>query len=109
MICFVGHNGLMDVQLDNTPADARPDRSRTAVVLACKSADYFDAPLRKAGCQPLVMTYGNMAPEAYTLDAIIRSWAAGDSPAATRLKAAQAYAKYQKCSTAAAEKLFGAR
>ena len=54
------------------------------------------------------MTYGLMAPEAYTLDAIIRSWAAGDNPDTVRLKAAQAYAKYQKCSLPAAKRLFGA-
>lgn len=112
MICFVGHNGLMDLPqnwLDNTPFDARPDKSRCAVVLACKSASYFTDPLKRAGGKPLVMTYGLMAPEAYTLDAIIRSWATGDAPATTRLQAAQAYAKYQKCPLSAAQRLFGAK
>ena len=79
-----------------------------AVVLACKSRDYFLEPLKTAGCRPLITTTGFMAPEAYTLDAIVRSWAAGEPPASTRKKAAAAYARYQRCSRRAAERLFAA-
>ena len=77
-----------------------------AVVLACKSHGYFTEPLGKVGCKPLITTSGLMAPEAYTLDAIIRSWAAGEGPEAARRAAAGAYAKYQKISRRAAERLF---
>ena len=78
-------------------------------MLACYSNAFFAAPLDKAGCRPLITTSGRMAPEAYTLDAIIRSWAAGRTPAQTRDRAAAAYAKYQKCPLPAARRLFVAK
>ncbi len=105
MVCFVGHNGLMDTRFSSFPenAGANPD---CAVVLACKSRDYFAKPLTAAKCRPLITTTGLMAPEAYTLDAIIRSWANGDDAAVTRRKAGAAYAKYQRIGHGAAERLF---
>jgi hypothetical protein len=106
LVCFVGHNGLMDAPLTSYPSrqgDGGPDQ---AVVLACKSQAHFVQRLRQAGCEALITTTGLMAPEAYTLDAVIRSWAAGDDPAATRRKAGDAYAEYQKISRRAALNLF---
>ena len=47
-----------------------------------------------------------MAPEAYTLKAALDGWIAGESAVGTRERAAAAYAKYQKCSMTAAQKLF---
>ena len=108
LVCFVGHNGLMDVRLGALPRARRGARPAHAVVLACKSDSYFAEPLRQAGCEPLVTTHGLMCPEAYTLDAVLRSWAGGAGPAAVRRRAAAAYAKYQKCSLRAASRLFGA-
>ena len=104
MVCFVGHNGLMDTRIAETkkPEASHPD---CAVVLACRSNPYFSPRLGKLKCIPLITTAGLMAPEAYTLDAIIRSWASGDRPNVTRDKAAAAYAKYQKCSLKAAGRL----
>jgi len=109
LVCFVGHNGLMDVRLSEFPKGSGRGSPECAVVLACKSRDYFVKPLAAARCRPLITTTGLMAPEAYTLDAIIRSWAAGDAAAVTRRKAGAAYAKYQKISQRAAERLFAAR
>jgi hypothetical protein len=106
MVCFVGHNGLMDFTLDSTPTNTGQPHPACAVVLACKSRDYFLDPLGKANCKPLITTTGLMAPEAYTLEAIIRSWATGQTPEQSRQAAAQAYAKYQKCSVAPALRLF---
>lgn len=106
MVCFVGHNGLMDMKVESRSDLVRPDRPESAVVLACRSYPYFKEPLRKAKCRPLITTTGLMSPEAYTLDAIIRSWAAGDEAETTCDKAAAAYAKYQKCSVEAAKRLF---
>jgi len=108
LVCFVGHNGLVDVRLGEAPRARRGARPEHAVVLACKSDSYFAEPLRLAGCPPLVTTHGLMCPEAYTLDAIVRSWAGGESAGAVRRKAAGAYARYQKCSLPAASRLFGA-
>ena len=106
MVCFVGHNGLMDVRLEQLPRRSGRRGPGRAVVLACKSDAYFTGPLKQAGCKPLITTSGLMAPEAYTLEAIIRSWSAGESPAKARQAAAGAYAKYQRCSLAAARRLF---
>jgi len=105
LVCFVGHNGLMDAPLtmEPKPADERP---AGAVVLACKSRDYFSAPLQAAKCPPLILTTGFMAPEAYTLDAVIRAWSAGRPADAIHLSAAKAYAKYQRCSISAGKRLF---
>ncbi|MHC4660764.1 MAG: M20/M25/M40 family metallo-hydrolase [Planctomycetota bacterium] len=106
MICFVGHNGLMDTSLESYPENGGAPNPDCAVVLACKSSSYFAKPLEKASCSPLITTTGLMAPEAYTLDAIIRSWAAGEPAGTVRKKAAGAYAKYQKTSERAALRLF---
>jgi len=108
LVCFVGHNGLMDARLERYPSAGGTPGPGSAVVLACKSREYFTDPLRSAGCKPLVTTTGLMAPEAYTLDAVIRSWASGETPAQTRAAAAAAYTKYQGCFLPAARRLFGA-
>jgi len=106
LVAFVGHNGLMDIQLDDYPEKLTDDNPGAAVVLACKSQKYFEGPLGRAGCRPLVMTSQFMAPEAYTLEAILRSWGAGDASDGIARKAAAAYAKYQKIKLAAAQKVF---
>ncbi len=105
LVCFGGPTGLMDAPLGIEPQPAA-ERPAGAVVLACKSRDYFAAPLRAARCPRLILTTGFMAPEAYILDAVLRAWAA-NSPAGTiHLRAAEAYAKYQRCSISAAKRLF---
>lgn len=105
LVCFVGHNGLMDAPLTIQPKPAK-ERPAGAVVLACKSRDYFSAPLKAAKCPPLILTTGFMAPEAYTLEAVIRTWATGQPADAIHLSAAEAYAKYQRCSISAGKRLF---
>jgi len=106
LVCFVGHNGLMDRSPDYFPADAPGPNPAGAVVLACKSSAYFAGPLKQAACPPLITTSGLMAPEAYTLEAIVAAWADGAPPATIHLRAAEAYARYQKCPLPAAKKLF---
>ncbi len=106
LVVFIGHNGLMDFSLDSLPpvADKGP---AGAIVLACKSNSHFSPILLKYGCTPLVMTKGFMAPEAYTLEAVLRSWSKGEDVVVLRKAAAQAYSDYQKqCSLAAASRLF---
>jgi hypothetical protein len=104
LLCFVGHNGLMDVSLDIRRVHTA--LTPQTIVLACKSKPYFEQALRGLGSDPLVVTTGLMAPEAYTLDAAIRAWAAGRDRVAVRRAAATAYAQYQRCSIAAARRLF---
>ena len=106
LVCYVGHNGFMDFQFRRTPAPASAAEPRSAVALCCKSRDHFLKPLRRAGAEPLALTTGLMAPEAYVLDALIRSWAAGDGPEQILSKAAVAYNTHQKCGVDAARRLF---
>jgi len=65
--------------------------------------------LRKLNCTPLITTSGFMAPEAYSLEAIVRYWADKHTIVEIHLAAAQAYAKYQRdCTLTAAKRLFKA-
>lgn len=108
VVAFVGHNGLMDFAAPETrPGAAQP--ARAAMVLACASRPYFEGLLSRAGAEPLLTTTGLMAPEAYTLDAAVRSWLASGDPEAARGAAAEAYDRFQKCGRRAARRLFAAR
>lgn len=102
---YVGHNGLMEFDVDIDSADA-DHNSRDVIILACASEHYFRPKLRAAGANPVLWTTGLMAPEAYTLEAAIESWLNGDTALIIRDKAAVAYSRYQKCSLAAAKRLF---
>ena len=105
LVAYVGHNGLMDFSL---PApDAEPAAApRGAAVLACASKPYFFDALQAAGAHPVLLTTGLMAPEAYSLDALVTSWVAGATGSAVREATAQAYHSYQKCGLGAARRLF---
>jgi hypothetical protein len=105
LVAFVGHNGLMDFAAPVVePGTTAPPRG--AMVLACASKPYFAEPLRRSGAQPLLLTTGLMAPEAYTLDAAVRAWFATLDPEEVRSAAAAAYSKHQRCGLAAARRLF---
>jgi hypothetical protein len=107
VLAFVGHNGLMDFAAPDLPAPLRPALAHANIVLACYSHEYFAAKFSDGGLA-LLMTHGLMAPEAYTLDAAVRGWFAGEDPGAVRRAAARAYARYQKVSERAASRLFQA-
>lgn len=109
---FVGHNPLMDV---NIPMPfIEPDRmanniafKRKFAVIACQSRRYFEERIKAAGHVPYVLTAGNMAPEAYVVEAIIRAWLENQPAETARRYAAEAYAKYQKIPIKNANWLFG--
>jgi hypothetical protein len=104
LVCYVGHDGLMDFSLDKYPVCADKQK-REAIILACASKNFFSAGLKKSGASPLLWTTNLMCPEAYTLDAAIDSWILGESPAVIREKAAQTYNQYQKCGIKGARNL----
>jgi hypothetical protein len=104
LICYVGHNGLMDFSLDNYPSQA-DKKQRDVVILACASKNYFCNQIKQTGAYPLLWTTNLMCPEAYTLDSVIDSWINYDSPEKTREKAAQTYNQYQKCGIKGARNL----
>lgn len=107
LIAFVGHNGLMDGAAEEIPP-ANPDaHERSSVVLACASEPYFAGLLRAGGSAPLLLTTGLMAPESYTLDAVVRAWFGGGDEDDVCAAAALVYDRYQHCGVRAARNLFG--
>ena len=105
LVAYIGHNGLMDFQLPSHPKQ-RDDRQRRAIILACASKNYFSPALQQSGATPLLWTTNLMAPEAYVLSAAIDGWLQKESDEQIRLRAAEAYHKYQKCGVKAARGLF---
>jgi hypothetical protein len=104
LVCYIGHNGLMDFTLDEFPAKADSNR-REVIILSCVSKTFFSEYVEKAGAYPLLWTTQLMCPEAYTLDAAVDSWIINDLPENSREKAANAYNQYQKCGIDAARNL----
>ena len=48
LICYTGHDGLMDFKLENTPV--KQDAAvRETIILACYSKSYFTAAIKRAG------------------------------------------------------------
>ena len=105
LIVFVGHNGLMDFNLQTYPTQ-KDGKQRGAIILCCASKSYFSAPLRKSGADPILWTNGLMAPEAYVLKAALDGWIANESGEHIRSRAAEAYNSYQHCGLKAARGLF---
>lgn len=105
LVVYVGHDGLMDFTLQSTP-QARDNRKRKAIILACVSQKYFAKPLERTGADPLVWTTGLMAPEAYILSAAIEGWLKKETDEEVRVRAAKAYNNYQNCGLKAANNLF---
>jgi hypothetical protein len=82
LLAYIGHDGLMDFDIAPSPVHA------------------------EAGASPLVWTTGLLAAEAYPLKAAIDGWILNESAEQVRMRAAEAYNKYQKCGLNAAKHLF---
>lgn len=117
VIAYVGHNGLMEFSLpeperapaappSGSPSGSDVTSSRSAVVLACSSWPFFRYHLEASGAHALLLTTGLMAPEAYTLDAILEAAFSGREPSDVVEAASLAYDGYQHCGLAAARRLF---
>lgn len=106
LLVYIGHNGLMDFSLPDVASTEQATLSKSAMVLACQSKPYFLKRLKAFGVHPLVLTTGNMAPEAYTLDSVIRAWVSNSNNSTAEEAAAKAYHRYQKCGLKAANRLF---
>lgn len=105
LVAYIGHNGLMDFKLSSHPK-RRDDRQRRAIILACASKQFFATALQESGATPLLWTTNLMAPEAYVLSAAIDGWLKKETDEQIRLRAADAYHKYQNCGVRAARALF---
>ena len=114
LIVYIGHNALMDYRgiknltVSNPVAESNKKKN-DAIVLACKSQQYFLSRLKKLGAYPLVLTTGLMAPEAYSLSAAIKQWISGGDDIQIKKAAAASYNRYQKTGRKAAERLFGVK
>jgi hypothetical protein len=104
LLGYVGHDGLMDFSLRRYPVQ-QDEQHRDTIILACLSQKYFSEPIKQAGATPLIWTTGLMAPEAYTLESALEGWIAGEAPEQIRMRAANAYHKYQQCGVNAAKRL----
>lgn len=105
LLAYIGHDGLMDFDVAPHPAHA-DSVIRDVLVIACISRNYFREALQEAGAHPLVWTTGLLAAEAYPLKAAIDGWILNESPEQIRMRAAEAYHRYQKCGLNAARNLF---
>lgn len=108
LVCYVGHNGLMDFSLPALPQPVGSRRivKQQVIILACAARYYFREPLQKAGVNPLLWTTSLMAPEAYTLKAAIDGWILNETGQQIRIRAAEAYNQYQRCGMKGAMHLF---
>ena len=106
IIAFVGHNGMMDFPAPSRP-EARPGAlPRSSIILACASKPYFSDLIRAGGSHPRLLTTGLMAPEAYSLEEALRTFATGGSPMDVRQAAAAIYDRVQHCGLRGALRLF---
>ncbi|CAM3369082.1 DUF4347 domain-containing protein [Flavobacterium longum] len=104
LVSYIGHDGLMDFTVDSDYKNV-DGKQRDCIILACMSRNFFKTYIKNANSRPLVWTTQLMAPEAYTIHDAISGWLLGETPKQIHTRAAKAYAKYQKCSIAAASKL----
>lgn len=102
---YVGHNGLMDFSIDRTKIKCKK-AGVDVMVLACLSKPYFRKRLLESGANPVLLTTGLMAPEAYTIEAVLSGWIHDLPGHEIRNLAAAAYHKYQHCGLKNAKKLF---
>jgi hypothetical protein len=107
LVAYIGHNGLMDFTLP-VVVGAPKGPGRQAIVLCCKSNEYFQQGLEQAGATPLLTTTQLMYPGGFILRAAADGWIAGETPEQIRQRAAAAYAKNQKISVKAAAGVFAA-
>lgn len=105
LIAYVGHNGLMDFYPPQLQKNTNDQLARSAVILACKSHDYFKN-LIHSPTSLLLTTRSFMAPEAYSLEATISSWFEYSDNKAVVTAASKAYARYQKISEKSASTVF---
>lgn len=104
LVVFIGHNVRMDHPIDSPSVKAAGKTD--AMVLCCKSDDYFRDRLQDAGVRPVLLTTQLMYPGAFILRDSLEPWLAGKDRNAMRDAAGQAYARNQKLRIAAAKGVF---
>ena len=105
VVAYIGHDGLMDFVLPEI-VTAKRGPGREAVVLCCKSRDYFGRHLEAVNSKPMLLTTQLMYPGGFLLRAALDGWIAKETPAQIRQRAAVAYARNQKINVKAAAGVF---
>jgi hypothetical protein len=105
LVCYVGHDGLMDFNIENPPM--RKDSSNKDVfILACASKLYFKEVIKTAGANPVLWTTNLLGPEAYVLKAGIDGWILYEPGEKICDRAARAYDQYVHCGYNGARRIF---
>ena len=104
MTVYIGHNGLMDFNVDLVYHDN--DKRVDVIILGCFTKSYFKEDIKRANANPVLWTTHLMAPEAYTLYSAIEGWIRDETAEEIDERAAQAYNKYQNCGIKGARNLF---
>ena len=104
LMAYNGHNGLMDVWVEET---INIDNiQRDAVVIACSSMYDFNERLKYLNTYPLVMTTNLLYPGAFVLEGVINSWVLQKSEELIRQSAGDEYHRVKKCGINGARNLF---
>jgi len=104
LVAYNGHNGLMDVWVDETLN--KDGIQKDAVVIACSSMYDFNERLKHLKGYPLVMTTNLLYPGAFVLEGVINSWALQKSEELIRQSAGDEYHRVKKCGVKGARNLF---
>jgi len=105
LVCYVGHDGLMDFEVPDPPAN-KDSANKDVMILACASKMYFKDVIKTAGANPVLWTTNLMGPEAYTLKAAIDGWLLHETGEQICERAAKAYDQYTHCGIGGARRLF---
>lgn len=105
LVVYVGHDGLMDFEIADPPKQ-KDGAKKDVMILACTSRLYFKEAIKAAGANPVLWTTNLLGPEAYTLKAAIDGWLLHESGEKIRIRAAEAYSQYTKCSLQGAKNTF---
>jgi hypothetical protein len=103
LVVYLGHNGLMDIEFNALPAGRS---TKDAIVLCCKSQQYFSKILDQYGARPVLLTTQLMYPGAMVLEAAFEGWINGETRDQIRTRAGQAMARNQKITAKAGIGIF---
>lgn len=104
LVAYIGHNGLMDFQLEVAAAEKPP--TILAITLCCVSDSYFQPHFSKGHVYPLIRTKSLMYPGAFILHDALEGLFKHEKETQIRARAVKAYARNQKISEKAAETVF---
>lgn len=107
LMVYVGHNGMLDFDFPEFKYPKKTNQKQMdAMVLACYSNCKFEKPFSESNTNFVLGTNGLVAPEAYILEYALEAWLKNKSKKEIEIAAASAYAKYQKISKKAANRIF---